>query len=340
MKQYITILFLIIALNVSSQKATVDFSIVDYKVQFVKTASPLELTKQLTSFCNNDLEKVRAIFKWITNNIDYQTRQPGNRRGIPVSNESDNDNSPLKPLDERVAETVLKKGAAQCHGYTRLFKTLCSYAGIRSEIITGYARVDKSHKRFGNNHTWNAVMIDNKWQLLDVTWASGFISWSGDKFIRSFNEEYFLTSPARFILDHYPDDLSWSLMDKPPVLSEFRTSPFKQKTYSKYKIMAYTPVSGIIELNQGDTIQVELETFDAERDRSIGADPFLDISLFSTASSVLLSPSSVINNKVNYIYCATSPTVEWLYIQYNDDVIMRYRLVVRNSNSAKEIAIR
>jgi hypothetical protein len=237
---------------------------------------------------------------------------------------------------------VLLKGFAVCDGYSRLFKTLCGYgyAGIRSETITGYGKVSKSPRRFGNNHTWNAVMIDNKWQLLDVTWASGFISWTGDKFIRHFDEKYFLASPAKFILEHYPDDLSWSLMDEPPLLAEFRSSPFKQKTYSKYKIKAYKPVGGIIEVNQGDTLQIELETFDAEKDRFIGAEPFLDMSLFSTASTALLSPSSIACNKINYNYCVTSPTVEWLYIQYNNDVIMRYRLVIKNSLSVKEIAVR
>ena len=340
MKQWLTILFCVTAFNCFSQKNPVDFTTIDYHVQSIKTAAPVELAKQLTSFCTNDREKVRAIFKWITGNIDYKTKQPANRKGILIVNENDDNNSPLKSLDERLSEMVLQKGFAVCDGYARLFKTLCNYAGIRSEIITGYGRVTKSPRRFGNNHTWNVVMIDNKWQLLDVTWASGYISWTGDKFIRHFDEEYFLTPPARFILEHYPDDLAWTLMDKPPLMSEFRSSPFKQKTFGKYKITAYKPVSGIIEVNQGDTLQVELETFDAEKDRSIGAEPFLDMSLFSTSSSALLSPSSITRNKINYNYCITSPAVEWLYIQYNNDVIMRYRLVVKKDNSAKEITIR
>jgi transglutaminase/protease-like cytokinesis protein 3 len=337
MKQWLTIFFGAITLNTFSQKTAVDFPTID--VQSIKTASPAELTKQLVAFCNTDLEKVRAIFKWVADNIDYKTKQPINRKAIPIINEAD-DNLPLKSLDERVAEMVLQRGFAVCDGYARLFKTLCSYAGIHSEIITGYGRVSKSPRRFGNNHTWNAVLIDNKWQLLDVTWASGFISWAGDNFIRRFDEEYFLASPAKFILEHYPDDLAWSLMEEPPLLSEFRSSPFKQRTFSKYKITTYKPASGIIEVNEGDTLQIELETFNADNDKTIGADPFLDMALFSTSSSALLSPSSVNRNRFIYNYCVTSPAVEWLYIQYNNDVIMRYRLVVKNNNSAKGIATR
>ena len=87
------------------------------------------------------------------------------------------DNTPLKPLSERVAETVLQRKVAVCDGYARLFTTLCDYAGIRSAIIVGYARAgtNKPAKRFGINHYWNAVMIDGNWYLLDATWASGYL---------------------------------------------------------------------------------------------------------------------------------------------------------------------
>jgi Transglutaminase-like superfamily len=336
MKQWLTILFAAITLNAFSQKAAVDFATIDYKIHSVKKLAPADLAKQLTSFCNNDLEKVRAIFKWITENISYQPKQPPNRKGIPVID----DDTAFKSLDERIAESVLKKGFAVCEGYSRLFKVLCMYAGIHAEIISGYGRVNRGSRRFGNNHIWNAVWIDNEWKLLDVTWASGFISWSGDNFIKSFNEEYFLVPPAKFILEHYPDDLSWALMDEPPLMSEFRFSPFKQKTFSKYKITSYRPSGGIIEVAEGDTLQLKLKTSDAERDHTIGSDPFLDMNVFLTASSALLSPSVVNHNTVSYTYCVNSPAVKWLYIQYNNDVILRYRLVIKNIESRKGIAIR
>jgi hypothetical protein len=235
---------------------------------------------------------------------------------------------------------VLERGYAVCDGYSRLFKTLCSYAGIRSELISGYGRVNKPSRRFGNNHTWNAVWIDGKWYLLDVTWASGYISWAGDAFVRHFDEQYFLSDPSQFILEHYPDDLAWTLMDKPPLMQEFRYSPFKQKTFGKYSITAYRPAAGIIEAAEGDTLQIELETGNAERDHTIGSEPFLDMTLFSTSSSALLSPCLSTPGKVFYNYCVTSPAIDWLYIQYNNDVIMRYRLVVKKEKSAKETASR
>ncbi len=339
MRKWLTILFCITIIDAFSQQAAADFTKIDHRVQFIKPAPPAELSKQLISFCSNDLEKVRAIFKWIADNIDYKVKKTIYRKGTSALNDDDND-STFRSLDERVAEMVLRSGFAFCDGYARLFKTLCNYAGIRAEIITGYGRVNKSTRRFGNNHTWNAVMIDNVWQLLDVTWASGYISWSGDTFIRHFDEEYFLMPPNRFILEHYPDDLAWTLMEKPPLMPEFHNSPFKQKTFTKYRITSYRPVGGIIEVRKGDTLLVELETSDAERDHQIGSDPFLDLNSFSGSSCAVLSPCFVEHNKIYYTYYVTTPSIEWLYIQYNNDIIMRYRLMVKGDKQTREFAAR
>jgi Transglutaminase-like superfamily len=336
MKWPVSIWFIFIAIPAFSQRARVDFTEIDRRVQFIKPAPPAELTKQLTSFCSTDLEKVRAIFRWITENIDYKIKQPAKRKkNDPVIYDESNDTGEQKSLDERVAETVLEKRVAFCDGYARLFKTLCSYAGIRAELIVGYARTEsnKINQRFRSNHTWNAVLIDNVWRLLDVTWASGFVTWNGDTYIRQFDEEYFLTPPDQFIHEHYPDDMHWTLMTDPPLMTEFRQSPYKQRTFIKYTITAYRPAGGVIEVNLGDTVQVELETADAERDRHIGGDPFLDTTIYSTPTSALLVPSVVLTNKIAYRYHVTSPAIEWLYIYYNDDVILRYKLAVRDKTS-------
>lgn len=290
-----------------------------------------ELAQQLTLNCTTELQKVKAIFYWITDNIAYRTR-PVTRSGRNHSfweEADDHDSIALKPLDERVAERVLYERVAVCDGYARLFKTLCTYSGLQSEVIQGYARTDASRRiqRFQPNHSWNAVVIDSVWYLLDVTWASGYISWRGNEFIRHRDEQYFLTRPADFIREHYPDNLQWALMDDPPLMPEFRHSPFKQKSFTKYQITAYRPEKGVIEVMQGDTILVELHTSDAMKDGRVSSDPFLDTSVYNTAGSVLLTPVGI-GNRILYSYVASSPAVQWLYILYNDDLILRYRLKV------------
>ena len=293
--------------------------------------TPAELAASLTASCTNDEQKVKAIFYWITDNIAYRTAPNSTRRkkNLPPLDDV-NDTAALKPLDERVAETVLEDRVAVCDGYARLFKTLCSYSGIQAEVIHGYARTEaaKRIQRFRPNHSWNAVLIDSVWHLLDVTWASGYITWHGNQFVRQLDPQYFLTSPAQFIREHYPDELRWALMDDPPLMPEFRHSPFKQKSFSKYQIVSYEPETGVIEVNKGDTVVIKLETADALKDSRVSSDPFLDTSAYNSSTSALVVPL-VRDNRISYTYIAEVDTVQWLYILYNDDIILRYRLKVR-----------
>jgi len=340
MKWQLLIWFLIGVLPVFSQTNKTDFSEIDRSVKFIEATSPAVLSQQLTVNCTTELQKVRAIFRWITDNIAYRTRETTIRKKRPtLTEEEPDDTTDLKPLDERVAETVLANKVAVCEGYARLFKTLCRYAGIPAEVIGGYGKTEphKLRQRFRSNHAWNAVMIDSVWQLLDVTWASGYITWRGDSFVRQLDEQYFLSPPEQFIREHYPDDLRWSLMEDPPLMPEFRQSPFKQKSFTKYRISSYKPAGGVIEANMGDTIQIELETADIYNDRNISSDPFLDINLYSTGTSALLVPPGMITKKTIYTYCVTSADIQWLYVLYNDDVILRYKLVVRKNRN--EIAV-
>ena len=333
MKYLATIICSLLIVTAFSQKQRIDFNEIDHRVQAIRSSSPALLSRELTSAYSTDLEKVRAIFRWITDNIEYRIKQPPVRKKNPEAVlVSTDDTASLKSLDERVAELVLEKGDAVCDGYARLFKTLCAYAGIRTELITGYARggQDKGSRRFRSNHTWNAVMIGDEWKLLDVTWASGYVSLRGDVFIKEFDEEYFLADPSTFILDHYPDEFNWTLMTNPPLLQEFRHSPYKQKGFIKYSIHSFRPSKGVIEANPGDIIQVELDLANPARDKQIGGDPFLDTSVYRTPYTVLLSPSAVLPNKTIYTYQVVSPFVQWVYILYNGDVVLRYKLIVRN----------
>lgn len=307
------------------------------------------LAQQLTSGKETDREKVTAIFTWITSNISYRVGPP-NR--FPVigslslrnAGAVEEDDSPLLPLNERVSETVLRRGTAVCDGYARLFTTLCGYAGIRSEVIVGFARSNagKPARRFGVNHYWNAVQIGNDWYLLDATWASGYIADAGDRFVREYDAHYFLTPPEEFIRDHYPDDPRWTLLPDAKLPEEFRHSPFKQKSFTKYRITSYAPATGIIEAAIGDTIRLKLQTPETEHLREVAPDLLVDSAFFSYSPNwVFLRPSKEEMEKgeyrYEYEYAVARPGVEWLYLLYNDDLVLRYKLQVNRAvNSGRK----
>ena len=272
----VLIIFLFIPVCFYSQQRQDNFYDIDNKVESISSANTDSLAKQLAALGNTDREKVRAIFRWITQNIDYNVRPIGRSKKTPVLfyEEPDDSTAPLPPLNERVARKVLYKGVALCEGYSRLFKTLCDHAGIKSEIIYGYARTNTS-RRFGVNHAWNAVSIDGTWYLLDVTWASGVVSFANE-YIRQFNNFYFLTPPEEFIRDHYPEDPQWTLLSNPPVYREYSQSPFRYSGYLKAGISNHYPVKGVIDVAVGDSIYIGIKSRREVRNYFVSASPVLD----------------------------------------------------------------
>ena len=160
-----------------------DLTKVDSYVAGVGFYPASELAQKLTKPFHTELEKVRAIYRWITLNISYDHEGLSNNTYV------------AEP------EQVLKKKATTCAGYTKLFGDLCSFANIQCVNIFGWAYVDKTWK---NPHEWNAVQIDGKWYLVDATWGRT-------------SEKYFLPPPEQFIRDHFCTERKWNLLPDPPL---------------------------------------------------------------------------------------------------------------------------
>lgn len=335
------ILFIILFLSGGtshSQNFSLNFNAIDWRVQTIDADTPDSLAVSLTSVYHTEREKVRAIFSWITQHISYNTGiYNSGRKYIPVTNIDPWDTvSTWKSGNEMTAWKVMRRKMAVCDGYAKLFKTLCDYAGIRAEVITGYANGQLVKQgKFRTNHTWNAVMIDSTWHLLDVTWASGYVN-DADQFVKHTNDRYYLTPPRQFNMDHYPEDQHWVLLEKMPVVSEFRQTFFKCKSFVKYGIYDVFPKKGVIEAGIGDTIQIELQVRDAKKNKIIASDPFFDSTMMEgLPASVFLQPVPF-STKILYQYIVTSRTVEWLNILYNDDMVLRYKLDVSKELKASK----
>ena len=311
-------------LSFYSQVGQSSFYAIDSKVESIPVAKTDELAKELASLGKTDQEKVRAIFRWITGHIDYNVMPFGRGKKKPYSfyNEPDDSNLALPPLDERVAAKVLNTRVAFCDGYSRLFKTLCDHAGIKAEVISGYARTN-NNRRFAVNHTWNSVFIDSSWYLLDVTWASGFLSY-GNEYIRQYNDFYFLTPPSDFIREHYPEDPQWTLLKDPPVYREFAQSPFRYSGYVKAGISSCFPAKGVIDVSVGDTVLIELKARKEISNFFVSGSPVPD-----TAQLSQFSPVNTNSEKLVFKYNITTATGEWLYVFCNEELALRYKLNVK-----------
>ncbi len=320
------LIFLIAATRLYSQPGYHD---IDRKAGNIRGENLDSLAKQLSSLGKTDREKARAFFRWITENVDYNLVIYNRNKKSPglFYEDADDTAATLPPLNERVAAKVLRKRVAFCDGYSRLFAALCEKAGIRCEVIHGYARTNRNRSgRFSVNHTWNAVYLDSAWHLLDVTWASGFISYS-NQYIPQYNDIYFLTPPEEFILDHYPEDPQWTLLAETPVYREFNQSAFRYGGYIKSGITYYQPAKGIIEVAAGDSLKIEVKA-NREVKNFFAAD-----TLYVDSSVSGNTQFHVRGDRVQLVYPVTADTGRWLYVFYNDEAVLRYRLNIKNSKT-------
>ena len=197
----ISCLILLIQVGYAQEKR--DFRSIDKYAQKAPKAIEKklpDLVAYLTKKATNDFEKVRSFYIWLVNNIDY-------------------DNTAIKFGSKRINHSnqeVLNRKKAICQGYSNLFYEMCRMAKIPSEVVIGYPKTPKTVDPDLNtvNHTWNAVLIEGKWYLLDPTWGAG-----NDQ---AFVEAYFLTPPEIFITDHLPNDPMWQLLHCPISAGDFK----------------------------------------------------------------------------------------------------------------------
>lgn len=168
------------------------------------------LAQYLSMGANSDTEKARAIYRWVTDRIAYDAKAFFNKTSSSVG-----------------PDAVFQSRLAACAGYAALFERLAKESGLEAVTISGYA------KGFGYatggsmaepNHDWNAVKIDGKWQLIDATWGSGYVSDGAS--VKKFSETFFLPSPEQLAFTHLPQDANWQLRSERPLSkSEFESLP-------------------------------------------------------------------------------------------------------------------
>src|SRR6187397_3041060 len=113
MKFFLIILFFL-PLRFYSQVGQTNYCAIDNKVGSIPVAKTDSLARQLASLGKSDREKVRAIFRWITEHIDYNVTPFGQRKNVTRQfyKESEDSSLALPPLNERIAAKVLNTGVA------------------------------------------------------------------------------------------------------------------------------------------------------------------------------------------------------------------------------------
>lgn len=200
MKKYLYALLLLSNLTVFGQKPTI-------QVQ--------NLANKITSGISNDSLKVRAIYDWITDNIAYD---------VPLFKKISR-KSAEEFVELQQPEQVLSSKKAVCMGYSILFKELCNAVGVKAEFVSGYCKtVDPNTNRPNVPeflHSWNAVKLNDKWYLCDVTWSAGSVEMDKGEFYKAKNEAFYLSESQEFAKRHLPFDPIWQLSNEPLTKREF-----------------------------------------------------------------------------------------------------------------------
>ena len=189
------------------QPSQVDFSKIDNYVLGLKTKKNIteaELVKIITQQSQTKMEKARAIFIWIANNIAYDT-------GYKITSK----------------EEALRQGKGVCEAYSGLFKSLGELAGLEVTTVSGeskqyYYKQPSDLDKGG--HAWNVVTADDgRRVIVDATWGAGHVR--NRIFTRKLSVHWFDPSPEIFIFTHFPKEENWQLLEKPVTREKFLRMP-------------------------------------------------------------------------------------------------------------------
>ena len=173
-----------------------------------------KLIPYLEEVSATDIEKARAIYVWLADNISYDAKS--------INKNKMGDNSP---------EGVFKSKKAVCAGYANLFEYLGKKMGLDIRCVDGYSKndIDEDSWVFTDedpDHAWNVIKINGEWRFFDATWGAG----NGEDdnrgrliFIKEYTDNWFNLNPYESIFTHYPEDTSFMLTEPKITLEKYET---------------------------------------------------------------------------------------------------------------------
>lgn len=118
-----------------------------------------EISNEICEGINSDYDKLRAISRWVSDNIYYDN--PIMSAGAPKYCLS--------------LEYMLDNKSSICGGYSNMTSALCAVQGIRCYNISGTAVLN--HQCFqqgspGQFHEWDVAEVDGRYIIIDSGWNS------------------------------------------------------------------------------------------------------------------------------------------------------------------------
>jgi len=152
------------------------------------------LAAYLQRNAHSDIEKARAIYIWITNNINYDDN--GFNSGIYPDNS---------------AQAVLNSRKAVCDGFSNLYLALGQAMGLTIAKVGGYSKgygYYDGMKFKKADHAWNVIKISGRWRIFDATWGHGSADNVNGKLVstKRCSNYWFNVDPYEAIFTHLPQN--------------------------------------------------------------------------------------------------------------------------------------
>ncbi len=252
MKQTVKLIFISVLIftgnTLTAQTSNSRFKTVDDYVKSLGSLDTLNMgtiSYVVTKKFSDNIEKVRAIFDWVANNISFDCKAARNSGN-----------------EKRNSDDVLKSRKTNASGYAALFQDMCSVVKIRCLTVDGYAKnnveqINEKPDEF--NHTWAVVQLGQSpetWFYVDPTWGSGYTDDKVTVFTKAYNDAYFFADKTIFNYQHFPDNMAWQLGGAgPKTAKEFFDLPLVKDYAYDYRISNFNPLNGLIKANTNKPVQ-------------------------------------------------------------------------------------
>ncbi|MEC4003299.1 transglutaminase domain-containing protein [Flavobacterium sp. SUN052] len=308
------------------------------------------LTLKLTENYTTQLEKTRAIFIWITDNIKYDCKRFNKlqkRYNPKVFKCKTKEECELKKSEyenQQILKTLNKKKGI-CGDYAMLFERMCSIVGVKCYYINGYTKTEAYQvgKMGLLDHAWNVVVIDDKYYYFDATWASGGCSKNEKgklkKFHKNFNEYFWMTPIDKLSRNHFPKDTTW-IKNSIYTKKLFKNNPYIHNSIIS-KIEISLPETGVINAQVGDTIKfmfkyknkvdkIQINT-NATRNPKVWIETKNTRELNVTALKKQKYITYVNTNEtISFYYVVEKKTINFIEILFDYELALKYRIKLAN----------
>jgi transglutaminase/protease-like cytokinesis protein 3 len=244
----------------AQQLSPIDATVAQYPKTF---ESSEELAALINTDFTTDEDKARAIYSWITRNVEFDVKAQFSKKKKKRITYKDKVDLAQKQQKQRIRteNKALVEHKAVAEGYATLYKRLCDLTGIYGYILTGTAKArifDIGKLPRMQNHSWNVIQIDKEWYFVDATMGAGTVDYTEKTYKTDVNDKYFFTTPELFYLNHFPKEKDWLLVEK--TAEDFAQLPLFYGEYLKNEFELLEPLAGLLDLKGADSIQFRMKS--------------------------------------------------------------------------------